>query len=145
MTREKRYKIISREIDFVDGIMSVRFDDYGEETHRALKEAAEIISTLSAEGEYIKKEDALSELEKWEWQELYLPIHFKENILDMLPTYSFPDREKGEWIAEDIHNCHTDFKCSKCGYIHNFMHLYGKPTADYTYCPNCGADMRGDT
>lgn len=50
---------------------------------------------------------------------------------------------KGEWIAQDIHNCHTNFKCSKCGYIHNFMHLYGKPTADYTYCPKCGADMRG--
>ena len=51
----------------------------------------------------------------------------------------------GHWIAQDIHNCHTDFKCSECGYIHSFMHLYGKPTADYTYCPNCGADMRGDT
>ncbi len=36
----------------------------------------------------------------------------------------------------------TDFKCSECGYIHNFMHLYGEPTADYTFCPNCGADMR---
>ena len=56
------------------------------------------ISALSAEGEYIKKEDALAELDKWDWQELYLPIHFKENILDELPTYSFPDREKGEWI-----------------------------------------------
>ena len=52
---------------------------------------------------------------------------------------------KGEWIAQDIHNCHTNFKCSECGYIHSFMHLYGEPTADYTYCPNCGADMRGET
>ena len=51
----------------------------------------------------------------------------------------------GYWVAQDIHNCHTDFKCSECGYIHNFMHLYGEPTADYTYCPNCGARMlRGD-
>lgn len=47
----------------------------------------------------------------------------------------------GHWIAQDIHNCHTNFKCSECGYIHRFMHLYGKPTADYTYCPNCGAKM----
>ena len=47
----------------------------------------------------------------------------------------------GNWIAQDIHNCHTDFRCSECGYIHSFMHLYGKPTADYTYCPNCGAKM----
>lgn len=48
----------------------------------------------------------------------------------------------GHWIAQDIHNCHTDFRCSECGYIHSFMHLYGKPTADYTYCPNCGAEMK---
>ena len=47
----------------------------------------------------------------------------------------------GRWIAQDIHNCHTNFKCSECGYIHSFMHLYGKPTADYTYCPKCGAKM----
>ena len=47
----------------------------------------------------------------------------------------------GHWIAQDIYNCHTDFKCSECGYIHSFMHLYGKPTADYTYCPYCGARM----
>ena len=47
----------------------------------------------------------------------------------------------GHWIAQDIHNCHTDFKCSACGYIHSFMHIYGEPTADYTYCPNCGAKM----
>ena len=47
----------------------------------------------------------------------------------------------GHWIAQDIHNCHTNFKCSECDYIHSFMHLYGEPTADYTYCPNCGTKM----
>jgi hypothetical protein len=47
----------------------------------------------------------------------------------------------GHWIAQNIYNCHTDFKCSECVYIHSFMHLYGKPTADYTYCPKCGANM----
>ena len=52
------------------------------------------------------------------------------------------ESKTGRWIAQDIHNCHTDFKCSECGYIHNFMHLYGEPTADYTYCPNCGARMK---
>lgn len=47
----------------------------------------------------------------------------------------------GHWIAQNIYNCHTDFKCSECGYIHSFMHLYGKPTANYNYCPNCGCRM----
>ena len=61
-----------------------------------------------------------------------------QKIVD-LPSVN--PQKTGRWIAQDIHNCHTDFKCSECGYIHNFMHLYGKPTADYTYCPNCGAKM----
>ena len=87
----------------------------------------------SAEGEYIKKEDVLAELEKWEWQELYLPIHFKENILDVLPTYSFPDREKGEWI-HDNSKWENRFNCSKCGYK-----LFEKET---NFCPNCGTQMR---
>lgn len=61
--------------------------------------------------------------------------------IENLPTVRPQESKTGHWIAQDIHNCHTDFKCSECGYIHNFMHLYGKPTADYTYCPNCGARM----
>ena len=64
--------------------------------------------------------------------------------LDMAIDALKQEPNTGHWIAQDIHNCHTDFKCSECGYIHSFMHLYGKPTADYTYCPNCGADMRGE-
>ena len=52
-----------------------------------------------------------------------------------------PQPKMGRWIAQDIHNCHTNFKCSECNYIRNFTHLYGEPTADYTYCPRCGAKM----
>lgn len=60
--------------------------------------------------------------------------------LSLLPSAALA-KKVGNWIAQDIHNCHTDFRCSACGYIHSFMHLYGKPEADYTYCPNCGAKM----
>jgi predicted RNA-binding Zn-ribbon protein involved in translation (DUF1610 family) len=73
---------------------------------------------------------------------------FLTNLMDVLEKQMSDEKNqnKGEWIAQDIHNCHTYFKCSKCGYIHVFMHLYGEPTADYTYCPNCGAKMeRGET
>lgn len=63
-----------------------------------------------------------------------------QRAIKALPSVT-PQPKIGKWVAQDIHNCHTDFKCSACGYIHGFMHLYGKPTADYTYCPNCGARM----
>ena len=65
-------------------------------------------------------------------------------IVENLPPVT-PKQRTGKWIAQDIHNCHTDFKCSECGYIHSFMHLYGKSTADYTYCPSCGAKMEGES
>ena len=131
MNREEAIKRIEKMVEDDDelGCLFIRKDI------EALKVA---ISALSAEGEYIKKEDALAELNKWEWQELYLPIHFKENVLDVLPTYSFTDREKGEWISrEGTGECFPFWerhKCSKCG-------KYGEGT--FNFCPNCGADMRG--
>ena len=92
----------------------------------------------------ISRQAVLDELNKWDWQELYLPIHFKGNIIDVIPSVKPQEPKIGKWIAQDIHNCHTDFKCSECGYIHSFVHLYGEPTADYTYCPNCGAKMESE-
>ena len=37
-------------------------------------------------GDLISREAVIDELNKWDWQELYLPIHFKENIIDILPS-----------------------------------------------------------
>lgn len=31
------------------------------------------------------RQAVIDELNKWDWQELYLPIHFKENIIDVVP------------------------------------------------------------
>ena len=71
-------------------------------------------------------------------QEPYGKIYEEHKlILELLEQ----EPKTGHWIAQDIHNCHTDFKCSARGYIHSFMHIYGEPTADYTYCPNCGTKM----
>ena len=95
------------------------------------------ISALSTEGEYIKKEDAL--FKKWQFK--FKDVdgeHWFVNVKDIenLPTYSFPEREKGEWIHNGSH-WEYRFNCSKCGYK-----LFEEPT---NFCPNCGADMRGET
>lgn len=71
------------------------------------------------------------QVQGYEWQ-------FKELIKLSSIT---PAQKIGHWIAQDICNCHTTFRCSECDYLHSFLHLYGKPTADYAYCPNCGAKM----
>lgn len=66
----------------LETLKEMAFTAYG---HRS--EALEMaISALSADGDLISRQAVLDELEKWDWQELYLPIHFKENIIDVLPS-----------------------------------------------------------
>ena len=51
-------------------------------------------------------------------------------VIDEQPSAQ-PERKKGWWIDMDDH-----VMCSCCGATH-----YG---ADKNYCPNCGADCRGE-
>lgn len=45
----------------------------------------ETVSQRLVKEDLISRKDLLKELEKWDWQELYLPIHFKE-LVDELPS-----------------------------------------------------------
>ena len=120
--------------DFCDLVISaLQKNESAEEWYKLLCEKWD-----SAEGEYIKKEDAL--FKKWQFK--FKDVdgeHWFVNVKDIesLPTYSFPDREKGEWIE-----CHplqpddTAYMCSKC-------HSGDYGCERYDFCPWCGADMRG--
>ena len=66
-----------------------------------------------------------------------------EQIIDEQPTIE-PERKTGRWIPSDSE---LEIKCNKCG--KDFREYVDSP--DYIYlverpkfCPNCGADMRGD-
>lgn len=80
-----------------------------------------------------------SELQKWE-SGCWIRYKLFENILDEMPTIDsnkvvYPCRPKGEWQASTEG---TDYRvCSICNYT---RHAGTK----YNYCPNCGADMRGE-
>ena len=50
------------------------------------------------------------------------------------------DRQKGEWADIPIGNMK---QCSNCGYICTPI-LAGRTESIYNFCPNCGADMRGE-
>ena len=57
-----------------------------------------------------------------------------------------PERPKGYWIADTSH-CYDDdedtFECSVCK--EPFTLICGTPKDNlYNFCPNCGADMRGE-
>ena len=61
-------------------------------------------------------------------------------VIDSLPTIE--SRPKGKWdtVSREKEACEIFFfnkKCSNCGYEYCFPF-------NYNYCPNCGADMRGE-
>ena len=61
------YKQIIREIDFVDGFMMTHFDDYGEETHRALQEAIKALERST--GHWIMKHRTHNEVKHYTGQD----------------------------------------------------------------------------
>lgn len=55
-----------------------------------------------------------------------------------------PERKKGKWIRHILKNANVPwgYNCSVC----NEWFVIGEDTAGrYRFCPNCGADMRGNT
>ena len=50
-----------------------------------------------------------------------------------------PERKKGEWIFKD----HL-WECNQCGCRCNRANPLSGNIWNYYYCPNCGADMRGE-
>lgn len=82
----------------------------------------------------ISRQAAIEAMNTWDWQELYLPIHFKQ-LLEELPSAQ-PERKTGKWEKTITHYPY----CSICEWM---------PEEDemthglYNFCPNCGAKMEG--
>ena len=94
----------------------------------------------------IRREDAIKVL-KHHLDEDYLDGYVYLNELEALPSAE-PKRKTGEWLEKDV--CETkgqieewqSAKCSVCGKYHTTPYLYSFD--NYPYCPNCGAEMRGE-
>lgn len=56
-----------------------------------------------------------------------------EKICKMLPTADVRENIKGEWIDRGV----GGWECSRCHYIVERWN-------NTNFCPNCGADMRGE-
>lgn len=74
-----------------------------------------------------------------------------------LPAADVVEVRHGRWeqveilhvedLNEEDKNCIliASMFCPKCKRYHNEVYLYGSPTEMVRYCPNCGADMRGES
>lgn len=87
------------------------------------------------------REEAIAILDGFKHNPLFNEQHFE--AFDM--AISALSENKGEWIESKERSKH--WYCSVCGGIHTDPET-GKwrETFDYRYpfCPNCGADMRGE-
>lgn len=62
------------------------------------------------------------------------PIAYKDDI-DEMPTVDAVEVVHAQWKVE----CKNRHKCSNCGFGRNTDTQMG-----WNFCPQCGADMRGD-
>ena len=88
----------------------------------------------------IRREDAIEAYSDIYWIDDRLNLAFREELdkidekIRNIPTVEVADRPQGEWKPK---NHHTDY-CSNCGFEETQWR-----TADYNFCPSCGARMEG--
>ena len=81
---------------------------------------------------YIDADLILPEMEsKLDMQELYLPIHFQEFIVDEIPSADVSPVRHGRWEEQ------SDRDELVCSYCNGGYTLYDETP----YCPHCGAKM----
>lgn len=62
-------------------------------------------------------------------------MDYVDDWLDARPTIEARPVVRGEWIKNGWNN----YSCSDCG-----SQYIGYGASNFKFCPNCGADMRGD-
>jgi len=101
---------------------------------------------IKTDGDTISRQaaiDALAEHEKSNGHNYTLFVDIVSECAEIirdLPSAQ-PER-KGRWIKLDMHAHLAGHKCTACGQECYVPTCMGEPM--YTYCPNCGADMRGE-
>lgn len=57
-----------------------------------------------------------------------------------------PERKKGKWIYGEDEYGIDGYHCDECGFFvpWDYAHKFINYIEDYHFCPNCGANMRGE-
>lgn len=82
--------------------------------------------------------------------EMDIDRKYKMALLGMITAIEYEnkkqERKKGEWIYGEDEYGIDGYHCDKCGFFvpWDYAHKFINYIEDYKFCPNCGADMRGD-
>lgn len=105
------------------------------------------------------REEAIKELASHlvHWKRLknehIVPTDECENTINALrmAIEALQDRPTGEWLEvevfpevydiEGVKTWGSEMQCDQCGFRHTAIEGH---MGQYNFCPNCGADMRGD-
>ena len=82
-----------------------------------------------------------SEDQKWD-SGCWMRYKLFERVLKEQPTIE-PERKKGKWLPDNNNYYDERYVCSECKVSYKVDTCMGHPSWDF--CPNCGADMRGDS
>lgn len=99
------------------------------------------INALGEEPEVWTDDDECSKGMLAQWQ-------YDKRAIESLPSKS--EQKKGEWIRrtrveavysiDGVKTWGIKYQCNKCGFATTVVEDFGH----YRFCPNCGADMRGE-
>lgn len=79
---------------------------------------------------YIEREALLEEVKKLQGSSFSTPLIIEQ--IEKAPTADVIEVKRGEWIK--VRDGYPRYACSRCHHLYNNI--------GYTYCPNCGADMK---
>ena len=90
----------------------------------------------------ISKQEVLNKLNELDQQELYLPCHFKEYVIDEVSNIP---QKMGRWTLDRVSYL-LEYVCTNCKAsfpsIASEGEFYSKLNcANMNFCPNCGAKM----
>lgn len=95
-------------------------------------------------GDLIRRSDAIEEIARRDTTDGTVKVFSGREVADILHNLpsAYPEQKTGEWILTDFPDEQT-YKCSSCN--EHWTFLEGTPYDNGAYfCPNCGADMRGE-
>ena len=73
-------------------------------------------------------------------QDVYLPIHIKELVIDEMSTIEAEPTKYGKWTITECFDV-KDMTCSYCGWLYEY---HAGMEEEWNYCPHCGARMEGE-